>query len=254
MYRSQQHIDDASLQADVMRFMAIVAFCLVAIMAMVRNVEAPPVATETSAPPVEAATAPPAPAEPAPVPAPVPATRKAPPPQVVTVTRPPPPGPLEISQQPAPLPAQATATAVVVQPPVVPPVPEPEAVEPVAAEAPSEAAGLTLRFASDADFLRLVAKGRVTVYAFNEATVLRLNDAYQFEAAPAPGDVYELDAGTIPAHMRRTLPPDAANAPLTWAVGLSTRVRRQLNQHLAAVDSGSLLINRYEEVRHVAAD
>ena len=44
------HAENESLQADVMRFMAIIAFCLVAILALVRGTEpvepAPPVAAE----------------------------------------------------------------------------------------------------------------------------------------------------------------------------------------------------------------
>ncbi|MEE4282083.1 MAG: hypothetical protein V2I41_09065, partial [Pseudomonadales bacterium] len=35
--RRLTHMEEDSLQADVMRFMAIVAFCLIAILAMVRN-------------------------------------------------------------------------------------------------------------------------------------------------------------------------------------------------------------------------
>ena len=42
-YQRTRQFDDASLQTDVMRFMAIVAFCLIAILAVVRNIEAPAV-------------------------------------------------------------------------------------------------------------------------------------------------------------------------------------------------------------------
>ena len=42
-------IDGESLQADVMRFMAIIAFCLLAILALVRDVEAPAAARKEPA-------------------------------------------------------------------------------------------------------------------------------------------------------------------------------------------------------------
>ena len=47
--RNNSSIDGEGLQADVMRFMAIIAFCLVAIMALVRDVS-PPTAETTSVP------------------------------------------------------------------------------------------------------------------------------------------------------------------------------------------------------------
>mgnify|MGYP000026473340 CR=1 FL=1 len=49
--RGQPGIDAELLQADVMRFMAIIAFCLIAILALVRNVEAPPPEAPPAPPP-----------------------------------------------------------------------------------------------------------------------------------------------------------------------------------------------------------
>ena len=46
-YRHSGVDDTDSLQADVMRFMAIIAFCLIAILALVQKLDRPPSATQT---------------------------------------------------------------------------------------------------------------------------------------------------------------------------------------------------------------
>ncbi len=265
--RHHVQVDEASLQTDVMRFMAIVAFCLIAILAMVRNVEAPPapaeavsapapipiVAEVTQEPPEPLPT--PLPPEPAPLPSaeitepeeqvfvirrePVEA---APPPVVETESVPPEPA-LEVPL--ADVPPQEEPLDVVS-------VPEPQPAPEAAAES-AEEEGLTLRFASEADFLRLVARGKVAVYAFDEDRFLTLAPDYRFTPVAPPQQVYELDPGTIPSQMRSALARVDGPAPTKWAVGLPSRVQRQIQDLVATVNNGELLINRFEEVRHVAA-
>ncbi len=287
--RHHTQVDEASLQTDVMRFMAIVAFCLIAILAMVRNVEAPPapadtVSESTPAPVVAEATPDPEPPEPLPAPLPPePAPRPSPEiaepeervfvihrdpvfPEVVETRRAAPQPEIEVppevdaveeevaeeqvAEEQVAVEETLEVVAAVEPPPT--PAPEPKA-EPVAeAEAEAEE-GLTLRFASEADFLRLVARGKVAVYAFDDNRFLTLAPDYQFAPAPPPQQVYELDPGTIPSQMRSALARVDGPAPTKWAVGLPSRVQRQIQDLVATVDNGELLINRFEEVRHVAA-
>ena len=61
----------------------------------------------------------------------------------------------------------------------------------------------------------------------------------------------ELDTATIPTHMRRALPTPLQAGNMTWAVGLATKVEQQIQKLVGRVEHGQLLINRYEEVRHV---
>ena len=113
--------------------------------------------------------------------------------------------------------------------------------------------GLTLQFASERDFMRLIAKGRVTVYAYREDEFLALDRSHTFHATEPPAQVYELDTATIPALIHLALPAGTPQSELTWGVVLPPKVERQIRQHVDQELRGELHINRYEEVRHVAA-
>lgn len=226
--RQQPHYanDGESLQADVMRFMAIIAFCLIAVLALVRSVEPPP----------EPLPEPPLPVEP---PAePVPAMPALPAPQAK-------PEPME-EAAPASTPAPRSAT---------PRVPISEIATQTSQVAPSK--GLSLRFASDRDFLRLVTKGEIQVFAYqsgaNTHTVLGLDRNFEFLSTPAPGKVYELLPQTIPNLIAVALDratPEAAT--YSWGIRmpkeLEGKIRRFIDRHV----QGELVIDRYGEVHHVA--
>ena len=152
----------ADLQTDVMRFMAILALCLVAIFALVQSIplvpvepEPEPVAEEPAEPPPEA------PAELAQLPAP-PQQQATPPPteEAVVLTRP----KWIPKYKPVPAPQVEPVTAEVV--PTVPAEPPPPA-EP-------EKEGFILRFASDAALARAVAAHHVGFYAITESGAKRM--------------------------------------------------------------------------------
>lgn len=236
--RRLAHMEEDSLQADVMRFMAIVAFCLIAILAMVRNspgVEAT-VTTESVAQvagiePEEMARVETL-ADRAPVVEPVKAAVVEP--QNTPAVAFPEPRP-EPEPQPEPEPE---------------PQPEPE---PEPSSSPADTSeGLTLAFASEADFMRLISKGRITLYAYTGQSFLTTSDTYSFHTTNAPQQFYEIDRHTIPAHVI-----DAAERPeiedLQWGVGLSPRIEKQISRYVEANVSGQLHIDRYEQVLHVEA-
>ena len=246
--------DSESLQADVMRFMAIIAFCLVAIMALVRNVEPGDVAAASTAVPV-----------PAPVPVSAPVT---PPPEAADRSR----EPLEKVKveiaKPAPTPRPqlqiSRPVRLVATPPAAPrsaPLAKGVATNSVTKEVPSAPAaqppaeqGLSLRFASDGDFLRLIAKGDIRVFAFNAQQSLELDDSYQFHAARTPHEIHELLPQTIPRLIVQAFERSRSDsATFTWGIVLPGAIRSQLDKYLTSVESGQLVINRYGEVRHVAS-
>lgn len=252
MYQTRQNFsaDSESLQADVMRFMAIIAFCLIAILALVRNVE-PAELPVAETPPAKAAPATEAVIQPAPQPAATPSVpwqssaslepAVAAVPEAVPV--PVPSHAVEPAQPAAPEPAPVTATATA------------PAADAISAQPTRDAEeGLILRFASDGDFLRLVAKGDIRVYAFQATDVLTLNLSYRFLDSQSPGQVYELLPPSIPRMIVEALKEARTNIDgYHWGIALPGYISQQIEQHLGRVSRGQLVIDRYGDVRHVAA-
>jgi len=201
-----------SLQADVMRFMAIIAFCLIAILALVRS--AAPAANADSvrdsasrASPSELRPDAAAAAEPAPEP-----VREA-----VAV-----PEPLQAS----------------------PPEPQQQA-------GPGQE-GLSLRFASEQDFLRLVNRGRIQVFAFNGDEVLSLDAGFSFRPVPAPDRIHELLPETIPELMAVALARRHGDG-YRWGVAMPEAMARRIRRYVNEGATGELVIDRFGEVRHRGA-
>lgn len=244
-------LDTDSLQADVMRFMAIIAFCLIAILALVRNIDAPAVAT----PPL-------APLLPAPV-APVPAVAASTVPAVADLE-------LELESESEseallepmlePVPTQMppvvprslplpTPTIVTAEPPANP------AVQPAAESAPvgADEAGLSLRFATEQDFLRLIARRDVQVYLFKPGAVQQLGSNYRFQPAAAPGELFEMLPSTIPELVRNSAAQAVgAMADYRFGVKFPARIERRIASLVDSVDSGELLIDRFGQVTYAA--
>lgn len=284
--------DNESLQADVMRFMAIIAFCLIAILALVK--EAGPIPAAPTKPvlkspavtaDVEVAPSPQAPAEPETVETPVPVDEPA------LVVEPVEPQPLNWQapiEKPAadagrteatPKPAEAaprlevaaltTSESAVTQTDSrsasqaaqpadesVQQTPEPAAAQPAMEKTPEQ--GLSLRFASPGDFLRLIARAQISVYAFNASgEVLGLNSTYHFLPARSPGQVYELLPQTIPALIvdaLRQAPQTSGADGFSWGITLPRHIEDKITGYLASAASGELVIDRYGDVHHVVAN
>ena len=264
--RNSTGIDGESLQADVMRFMAIIAFCLVAIMALVRDV-APP-----GSPQVAVAEAEPEPLKPKPAPVLPKPVREEPPatrPLVAKAEPEPDVEPIaEAAPVPVPIPAPVSEPiAERVIEPVVEVVTEAVAKEAVAQEAIVEAVvepapapeaeeeGLTLRFHSDRDFLRLIGKGDVAVYLFQPNSTLKLSRDYAFSETRAPGALYELMPETIPAAVASAARAAVVDvAAYRWGVQMPGRIERRIRSLVATERSGQLVINRFGEVRHLGGN
>ena len=251
----------ADLQTDIMRFMAILSLCLVAIFALVQSLpieaQTPPPATAADAPqpietaePVVAAIAPdsvtiPAQEKSAPV---VPAEapdkprqdREAPMKEpAVTLTRPQWVSTFQPQQRPEipePVPAQAAAPA-----PTTPTAPPPAAVPPS-----DEQEGFTLRFESDIALTRLVAAGQVGFYAIDAERAQRMTvseSRISFWNASTPNTFHEMDASTVPRSVVDALARTGANAQGTnWGVTLPGKLSSQLSTLMSTHTGGSLVI------------
>jgi hypothetical protein len=132
---------------------------------------------------------------------------------------------------------------------------EPEPVpEPAPATEPTEEEGLSLRFASEGDFLRLVSRGTVAVFAFREEDVLALDPSLRLLESRAPGRVHEVLPETVPELVLAQLREARAEASaFRWAVRLPPRIEGRIREHLAADARGALVIDRFGEVRHEPA-
>lgn len=243
--------ESAELQTDVMRFMAILAFCLVAIFAIVQSIPATPapVAGEVVV------------ASPAPAPGlPAPASEK-PPSAMQMAPRPEPARPVELKRakpaprpravEPVPLRRALPATprprspalpAVVRQPPRSEAVQAPE-YRPPASPAAETGEGLSLRFESDAVLRSLVARGLVNLYAISGGAYYEMTVAgsdVRFRPGAAPSRYHEMIADTVPYDVRRSF--SAGASPVTWGVTLPAATSQQLARFVRTNYSGSLVI------------
>lgn len=227
----------ADLQTDIMRFMAILALCLMAVFALVQSL--PPVPTAAADP------EPPAPA--------VPVAAAAP----VDLPEPAPPDPAPVLQTPPEPPVTAEAPVVLTRPKPRPPVraaakPPPPATDvptPSSAPAtPEPERGFTLRFESDLALSRLVAQGDVGFFALDETGARRMsvqNSRLSFWAAPTPRRYHEMDGATVPKAVRDALRRTGRAARDTaWAVTLPPRLSRELERLMREHDGGALIIRR----------
>lgn len=231
----------ADLQTDVMRFMAILALCLLAIFALVQSL--PPV---TASAVVETTIEEPEPAavvqtspEPEPViEEPLPAR---------ALVRPAPPEP-----KPRPEPVVLTRAPAPKVTPESEPRPAPVARETVPAAA-DETPGFTLRFESDLALSRLVATGQVGVFAISGGDAQRMSVAesrISFWAAPVPGKFHEMDQGTVPAAVRDAFERTGRGAAGTqWAVTLPARLTTKLDQIMREHKGGALVIAKDGSLR-----
>lgn len=227
----------ADLQTDIMRFMAILALCLMAIFALVQSLPDAPVVVEAAPEditPTEAVEV----EEPAPVavaepePAPVELVRRA------AVPTPPAPEPVRLTRRSAaPVPAMPDAAPLVSEPVTPPP----------------ETEGFTLRFESDLALSRLVATGQVGFFALDDKGAQRMSVAgndVSFWAAPMPARFHEMDSATVPQAVRRALGRTGrADRVQSWAVTLPARLSGELERLMQAHRGGALVIAKDGSLR-----
>ena len=212
----------ADLQTDIMRFMAILSLCLVAIFALVQSIPLTP----TAAAPAPAPAPAPQIAEPAAIP-PAEPPIVVPEPEQITLTR-----PKWVPKPPATRTAPVPAATPVLQPPPV------KAPDPI---------GFTLRFESDASLMRAIAAGQVRLYAISGSRAQRMavsESRISFWDASTPNTFHEMETTTVPpavidAHKRS----GAASQDVNWGVTLPGKLKSQLDALMQAHTGGSLIIS-----------
>ena len=215
----------ADLQTDIMRFMAILALCLVAIFALVQSIPLVPEAPSQS----------PAPAAPPPITKAVEPEAESPP----------------DVQRPLPAPA-VPEKAVQLTRAKWTPATAPEESTPPSEEAP-ENEGFTLRFESDLALTRLVAAGKVGLYAISDGRARRMtvsDSRISFWDASAPNSYHEMEASTVPAPVIDALGRSGVNtAGVGWGVTLPGKLREQLDHIMRGNSGGALVIGGDGDLR-----
>jgi len=210
----------ADLQTDVMRFMAILSLCLVAIFALVQSMPMAP-----SAEPVP-------PEVPDPVTEPVIEAVI----EAVTLTRPKrqPEFPTQTMQA-----AEATPVTEAVAEPIAAPIEESE--------------GFILRFESDAALMRLVAANQVGVYAIEDERARRMTvseSRISFWDASTPNSFHEMEVSTVPLPVVDALARTGADTDkISWGVTLPGKLMGQLDGLMQDHRGGSLVIGSNGDIR-----
>ncbi len=225
----------ADLQTDVMRFMAILALCLVAVFALVQSI---PLAPQKDTP-TQAATPAPA-AQQASTAAQVAADEPdAAREREIVLTR---PLAEKKPQEDAPPVLHRPRAAAVAKTEAVPVVPAP----------PRE--GFTLRFEDDVALTRLVARNEVGLYAILPDKSYRMNvnrGQFSFWPASMPNRFHEMDDTTVPAVVTDAFRLSGAprSRGIKWGVTIPPTTSRQLETILREKTGGDLVIDADGQLR-----
>ena len=211
-------LNTAGLEADVMRFMAIIAFCLIAIMAMVKKVEPAGSGNEANTA-LQVAEIEANPVLP-----------------VVKVVISPEPEQLK-KPAPKPTPVEKSADRIVVPS--------------VAEGSRTESEPLTFRFDSDRTFLHLIATNNLQLYASTGDGFLGMDSGFNVVQSKPPGELYEVMPKSIPRKITNIFERNAT-API-YLVVLPATTKQDLNKFLASSNSqsaGVLVIHRDGHISH----
>ena len=217
----------ADLQTDVMRFMAILSLCLVAIFALVQSIPLTPAAADPEPEPAGANSLA---KEPDSIPDPKPAGASSlakEPEKPVVLTRPE-WVPKYVPTEPEPIASKLAPT-----------VPEVAPIDP-------DQEGFTLRFASDAALMRAVAAHHVGLYAIAAGKAKRMTVAesrISFWDASTPGTFHEMEPGTVPTTVVDALARTGVSAgSVAWGVTLPGKMTAQVDALMLEHSGGSLII------------
>lgn len=237
----------ADLQTDIMRFMAILSLCLVAIFALVQSIPLnpvepiPPVETVEQPAAVDAVIEEPQPAAKQPdTPPETAAAQKRNDPDI-TLTRPK-WVPKYTTQDTAPV----TVAQEQIDPITAPAATNTEPDAPAAQTVEDKTNGFSLRFESDAALTRLVASNRIGVYAIAAGRAQRMavsDSRISFWDASTPNTYHEMETMTVPSAVIKALARSGTDtSAVHWGVTLPGQLKSKLDELMLAHDNGALVI------------
>ncbi|MBQ74975.1 MAG: hypothetical protein CMQ20_08120 [Gammaproteobacteria bacterium] len=242
-------LNTAGLEADVMRFMAIIAFCLIAIMALVKKIEPTSIVGEQKADIARPATEL-APAIPVPEHAVVTdvfateevvADEKSIPTEDVLPDK---DVILSLIEGSNPRPQAPTRQGVIKR--------DEETID---ADTDPEPAAMTFRFDPDKTFLHLLVSNQLQLYASTEDGFLTMDSDYRAVQASPAGDLFEVMPNSIPLKVSRIF--DRRDPKPVYLVSLPASTRKDLDRFLDSFlnssnspSAGSLVIHRDGHISH----
>lgn len=239
----QMDAAEAELQTDVMRFLAILSLCLVAIFALVQTIPAAQRSVEEPQP-VELPRAISVVAQPATAAKPPMQTRapEAPSPVVVPVVV---NKHVERTIESVPVPVPVPDSTPAESEPIEQAPAEPESA--IATTAQPQQDGFTLQFEDDDALTRLISRDEVGFFAISADKSMRLKiegGRMDFWPSSTPGQYHEMDRLTVPAEVKTALLRSGAEfaGDQLWGVTLPPRTAAQLKQFLADSSGGTLVI------------
>lgn len=254
----------ADLQTDIMRFMAILSLCLMAIFALVQSIPLSPIEPVEIPVPIQTATQDESNHVAANVSAPEPPAKKA----SVRET-------VEANTDAVTTETETDRTNVVLKRPKWVSNFQPTQVEPTSApsaskqrenidaarvkfasesasdpqtsdKTSSDEYGFTLRFESDIALTRLVAAGQVGFYAIDAGRARRMSvsdSRISFWDASTPGSFHEMEATTVPKSVIDALSRTGVETgSVDWGVTLPGKLRAELDTLMRQHDGGALVI------------
>lgn len=232
-YLNSSPDEAANLETDVMRFMAILGFCLMIIFALVQAIPMVPQATDAG---VDTT---PEPAKKVKKAGKVTESFSMP----VTMTLAPTPADTEVETSATTSVQTEILTAEQDQ------APDPVQPNPRQESTPSETPHWSLRFASDDAMLQLLRQDLIGVFVRTDGELRQLNAAGV--ATPVAGQfkLYPMQPDTVPVFFR-TLMSNQYNDELAWSVSLSSKLQQQLRQSMQQDSPGTLLIQANGVVIH----
>ncbi len=247
---AQMDAADAELQTDVMRFLAILSLCLVAIFALVQTIPVAPRSVEpprtTELPHAATMLQKPAAARQLPPASQSKAAESASPivaPALVSK-----PVDKTIESVPVSVPDSAPADAEPIQQTSA----KPESA--IATPTKPQQDGFTLQFENNDALTRLISRDEVGFFAISADKSMRLKidrGRMDFWPSSTPGQYHEMDRATVPVEVKTALLRSGAEftGDQLWGVTLPPRTAAQLKQFLADSSGGTLVIGGNGDLR-----
>jgi hypothetical protein len=267
-HTTHKQLNTAGLEADVMRFMAIIAFCLIAIMALVKDVEPqlgvepqPDVKSqsEVTTEAIEDSSQEPEPSL-----------------ELVTVVKAQKPLKPEAktSTQAVKIGSTRERTSILSAPDISIPMRsqvianhdntvQPASVNVAAEEQLEEREeALTFRFDSDSTFIHLIGSKKLKLFASTHGAYLEMDDRFNVTSSSPSGELFEIMKQSIPRTITTIFERESGfhkvDSSLIYLVALSKRTRNDLDHFLGAsnsrhkknLNSGVLVIHQDGHISH----
>ncbi|EGW55473.1 hypothetical protein [Candidatus Endoriftia persephonae] len=107
--------------------------------------------------------------------------------------------------------------------------------------------GFTLRFASDQVLLQLIRQRHIKFFAISGEMAWRATSALSYIEQRPPSQIHEMSTATVPSALINALPTSRADE-MTWGVVLPAAIHTEIKQLMQQYRQGDLVIDRHGKV------